>query len=528
MIRRLPVAAVVVLAFGALLVRPASPVAGAHLPGHAHLDMEEAPPEFDPGVTSARHERPVRAESGPVAVAHRAGGIELPGAGKGTPRLFRTGVGAGEPTLGVAKNGTIYFQALAGGPQVLATDDGGKKWSDVSPKLGSMDRHPQTLDPFLYLDPTTDRVYTFDFFFGCSLLSFTDDGGETWTTSLGGCGLQDHQNLFTAPPVVSPTTVYPGALYPNVVYACSTQAGATIYSVATQCEKSLDGGVSFVPTGSPPYVTDRQPENDLGIDGYCHGAIGHGYGGPDGTIYIPKGLCGQPWLAISRDEGATWTRVQVADNGMPLGTTGVYEHEASVAADDKGNVYYFWIARNRLPYLAVSRDGGETWGKPLMAGPPGLKEAALPSLALGASGKVAVVYMGSTNSPGKPFPESDDCKPDPVYCFRQLFFLNPPDPESYENVTWNAYMTVTADALARRPRFHSVSVNDPADPMVRGTCGPIRCKAVYDFLDIVIDRRGQPWASLVDACVNVCATEGPNNSGNEGVLGTIVGGPPLR
>ena len=23
--------------------------------------------------------------------------------------------------------------------------------------------------------------------------------------------------------------------------------------------------------------------------------------------------------------------------------------------------------------------------------------------------------------------------------------------------------------------------NDPADPMVRGTCGPIRCKAVYDF-----------------------------------------------
>ncbi|MDQ3953634.1 MAG: glycoside hydrolase, partial [Actinomycetota bacterium] len=509
MTRRLPVVAAVALVVAAGVLSGGAPRQSVHaLPAHAHLDMEEARPKFEPGVTARRDRVPVPDDSGPAAVVHRAGGVEVSApAAKGSPRLLRTGVGAGEPTLGVTKNGTIFFQALAGGPQVLATDDGGKKWSDVSPKLGAMDRHPQSLDPFLYVDPGTDRVYTFDFFFGCSLLSFTDDGGETWTTTLGGCGLQDHQNLFTAPPVLSPTTVYP-----NVVYACSTQAGATIYSVATQCEKSLDGGITFAPTGSPPYVTERRPENDLGVDGYCHGAIGHGYGGPDGTIYVPKGLCGQPWLAISRDEGATWTRVQVADNGMPLGPHGVYEHEASVAADAKGNVYYFWIARNRLPYLAVSRDGGESWSKPLMVGPPGLEEAALPSLALGGPGKVAVVYMGSTNSPGKPFHESDDCKPDPVYCFSQLFFLGPEDPERYEKVTWNAYMTVTADALDRTPAFQSVSINDPSDPMVRGTCGPIRCKAVYDFLDVVIDRRGRPWGSFVDACLNACVTQGPNNS----------------
>ncbi|HEX2058875.1 MAG TPA: hypothetical protein VHI71_10970, partial [Actinomycetota bacterium] len=270
MTRRLPVVAAFALVVAALPRGVSEPQPAAARPAHVHLDMEEARPDFVPGVTSPRDRVPVRADSGPLAVAHRAGGVEVPApGGKASPRLFRTGVGAGEPTLGVTKGGTIFFQALAGGPQVLATDDGGKKWRDVSPKLGSMDRHPQTLDPFLYVDPWTDRVYTFDFFFGCSLLSFTDDGGETWTTSLGGCGLQDHQNLFTAPPVLSPTTVYP-----NVVYACSTQAGATIYSVATQCEKSLDGGVTFVPTGSPPFVTDRQPENDLGVDGYCHGAIG--------------------------------------------------------------------------------------------------------------------------------------------------------------------------------------------------------------------------------------------------------------
>jgi hypothetical protein len=333
----------------------------------------------------------------------------------------------------------------------------------------------------------------------------------------------DHQNLFAGPPVMSPTTGYP-----NIVYTCSTQAGATIYSVAAMCLKSLDGGLSWAPTGEPAFVTDMQEENDLGVQGYCHGAIGHGYVGSDGTVYIPKGLCGQPWLAISHDEGATWERVQVSNLGMPQTEIGVYEHEASVAADAKGNVYYFWMGHDRLPYLAESRDEGKTWGKPMMVGVPGLKEAALPHLDAGGVGKVAIVYYGSTNSPGPPFPEADDCKPDIVGCFSKLFFLNPPDPKSYRDVTWNGYMTVTANALDKRPVFYTASVNDPSDPMVRGTCGPIRCKSVYDFIDVAIDRHGVPWAAYVDNCILACAKKGPNNQGDEGVLATIKGAPSLR
>ena len=53
-------------------------------------------------------------------------------------------------------------------------------------------------------------------------------------------------------------------------------------------------------------------------------------------------------------------------------------------------------------------------------------------------------------------------------------------------------------------------------------------KNVKHSVDVVIDRRGQPWASFVDACLNQCSKQGPGNSGNEGVLGTIVGGPKLR
>lgn len=486
------------------------------------LDMESKSP-VPTGVTPKSHRLSPRDEAGGRALVYRAGGPLRNAPDAGSSLMYRTGFQAGEPTLGVTKKGSIFYQALDGPPTVLRSKDDGRSWKDVSPTLGNRKRHPQTLDPFLWVDYDTGRVFTYDFLFGCSELSWSDDDGKTWTTSPLNCGLQDHQNLFTGPPVFSPTPVYP-----NVVYACSNQAGVTIYEVAAQCLKSLDGGITWAPTGAPAYVTDMQEENDLGIPGYCHGAVGHGYVGPDGTVYVPKGFCGQPFLAISHDEGATWERVQVADNGVPQTLIGVYEHETSVAVDEKGNVYYFWMSNDRLPYLAVSRDQGKTWTKPIPVGPPGLKEATLPHVTVGGTGKVAAVYYGSTNSPGKPFPQADDCKPMMVECFRNLFFLNPPDPKSYRNTTWNGYMTVTGDALSKRPTFHTATINDPDDPFVRGTCGPIRCKSVYDFIDVAIDKQGRPWAAYVDICLLGCVEGESGNQGNDGILGTIVGGPRLR
>lgn len=490
---------------------------------HHELDMERGAAPAAPGVTPTQERVSSRKDSGGRAVAHLAGGNPVAAPLRPVTRMHRTGFQAGEPTLGVTKDGSIFYQALDGPPTVIRSTDGGRKWQDVSPMIGGRKRHPTTLDPFLYVDPVTDRVFTYDFMFGCSEISFSDDRGESWTTTALNCGEQDHQNLFAGPPVMSPT-----AGYPNIVYTCSTQAGATIYSFSTMCLKSLDGGFSWVPTGTPPFNTQQEEENDLGVSGYCHGAVGHGFVGADGTVYVPKGLCGQPWLAISRDEGATWKRVQVADNGVPQTTIGVYEHEASVAADKQGNVYYHWMGNDRLPYLAVSRDGGGTWSKPMMVGPPGLVEASLPHLTVGKVGAVAIVYYGSTNSPGEPFPESNDCKPDPVYCFQQLFFLGPQDPKSYEDTTWNGYMTVTDDALSKRPTFYTGAINDPSDPFVRGTCGPIRCKAVYDFIDVVIDKNGRPWGAYVDICIAACADKGPRNQGNEGLVGTLRKGPQLR
>ncbi|MDQ3957502.1 MAG: glycoside hydrolase [Actinomycetota bacterium] len=420
-------------------------------------------------------ERPV-----PRAVAHHAGGRALPG--RSLPAVVTRPVGheAGEPTLGVAANGDVFYAAaemmtlddLVPPIDVLRSDDGGRSWDVVSPVLGEVNRHFSTGDPYVYVDRTSAgaRVFTVDLQgYACSLLSFSDDRGESWVTNPLGCGrpVNDHQTVFAGPPVESATVGYP-----HVVYYCYQDV------VSSTCSKSLDGGVTFVPAGGPSF-----PGFDETSGSFCGGLHGHGYAGRDGTIYIPKGHCGFPWVAISRDEGRTWTRTQVADLASA-------DHEASVAADGRGNVYYAYIGMDKLPYLVVSRDGGDTWGKPAMVGRPGVVEASLPSLDVGRSGLVAVAYMGT---------------------------LDAPDGAEYRNVTWNGYVTATRSALDKRPLFYSVSVNDPADPLLRGECPQTKCGPVYDFIDVVVAPDDTVWGAFVDGCLAGCARTGAPNDGSEGL-----------
>lgn len=427
--------------------------------------------------------------------------------------LYRTGFNAAEPTLGINKDGTIFVVAMNAlewptfPTHTIRSTDGGESWEDVSPAVGPVRRHAYTEDPYLYVDPDTGRVFTNDFLLPCSETSYSDDDGATWTTVVMGCELADHQTIFAGPPVSSPTVGYP-----NVVYYCAAGAGVAGTTTVSACLKSLNGGLTFVATGLPAFTDDpQQSGGEGGIPGHCTGLHGHGVVGPDGTVYLPRAWCGQPWLAISHDEGLTWTRVQVADNGTKeqgSGSSYVSDHEAGVAVDRKGNLFYTWVARNRRPYLAVSKDGGETWSKPVLVAPPGIEEAGLPGIAAGGPGKVAIIYMGTTNAPDPPF-----------------------EGANYGAVEWNGYITMTANALAKKPLLFTGSVNDPKRPLLRGTaCGPPRCGAAYDFLDIVIGPDGTPWANFVDGCyVPDCDEDGqflPN--AGEAVIGRLVGGPSLK
>lgn len=443
-----------------------------------------------------------------LAVVHRADG--RPAAATGPVPvgcLMHTGVDSAEPTIGIASDGTVFHypaavidRDLPDTPAVRfltgvsVSYNEGADWRILLPTAGpTVPTHQVSLDPYLYLDPDTDRIFADDLISpNCSVLSFSDDLGQTWTNSVGGCVLTDHQTLFAGPPVSSPTVGYP-----NIIYRCAINLVALDgASTASTCAKSLDGGLTNVPTGEPLFLTSAEDLPDV-----CSGAVGHGTSGPDGSIYVPKGTCDETFLFYSRDEGATWRGTQVSDIAMASG-----EHDAGVGVDAAGNVYYFWIGGDRLPYLAVSQDRGETFGQAMMVGPPGLKQAHLPAAQAGGAGKVAFAYFGSFDAP-----EAGA------------------DGSAYAETTWHQMVGMSVDALSDDPTFLSALASPPDDPIAVGECGTVRCNnAVKDFIHLEIGPDGTPWVATVDGCIRACAERKTNeNDGREGAVARLWGGPSL-
>ena len=389
---------------------------------------------------------------------------------------------AGEPTLGVDRRGRVFYAAaeildFQGVPSidVMRSTDEGSSWDIVSPGAGGNNAHFSSSDPYVFVDNTKDgsRVFTVDLQgYLCSILSFSDDAGESWITNPIACGrpVNDHQTLFSAPPVTSPTIGYP-----KVVYYCYQDI------VSSTCSKSLDGGITFVPAGGLSFQGIDQETGE-----FCGGLHGHGFGAEDGTIFIPKVHCGEPWLAISKDEGTTWRRVRVTR--MPA-----VGHEASVAADRDGNVYFMYIGRDMLPYLVTSRDGGKKWSAPVRMSRPGIVETSLPTLDVGSSDNVVVGFMGSRDADGKDgFHEKT-------------------------GTVWNGYLTYSKNGLSPRPNLEFVQVSPDSDPLLRGDCAQVKCGPAYDFIDVVVAPDGTIWGAFVDGCTALCRTELMTNDAAAGI-----------
>jgi hypothetical protein len=423
----------------------------------------------------------------------------------------------------VNAKGHVFFAPVfptnLGTVGVAGTQDEGASWKVLLPSLAGQPDHQFSDDSYFYLDPRTGRMFLDDLQgLSCSEISFSDDEGATWTTSLSGCLTFDHQTIFAGKPARSTTMGYP-----DVVYYCAYAFGATTATgTGSACLKSLDGGMTWLPTGMPINSPTLGP--GLGGDPYCNGALGHGAVGPDGTVYVPHGFCSKPQLAISHDEGATWTNVVVSDLGMATSDDGYVDHEGGIGVDAQGNLYYTWEALDRLPHLAVSRDGGATWSPPLEIGAPGLTQASRGEVIVGGVGKLAFVYLGSANAPGAPFPAPPDCDLQPQAC------LTGPDRSAYANATWNGYLTISTDALGAQPTFLTAMLTNDSDPLMRGYCAMVGdgCGPLFDFFDVRLGPDGTPWASLVDGCLRQCASgSSAKADGDEGVVGRLWGGPSL-
>lgn len=406
-----------------------------------------------------------------------------------------------EPAIGVTSDGTVLIGpgqesfSTTSPVGVLRTRDQGATWELIYPDLEGVPTHQTTLDPYLYTDQQTDRTWAEDLSpaVNVAINSWTDNGGDSWTTGYAGGFQFDHVTVFTGPPVSGPTLGYP-----NVVYRCSISGGALAgASALIVCQRSRDGGLTWLPHGEPAYTFLQQFIGPIApvetpLLQPCWSGNGHGAAAADGRIYLPRGHCGQPFLAWSDDEGLTWTRTQVSDLGVTCAPAqGLCEHDAGFGIDAAGTLYFAWVAFDHLLYLTRSTDEGATWDTPRVVSQPDLNEVTHVQLAAGAAGKIAFVYYGSRNSPGVPW---DD---------------------GYEETTWDAYMAVSYDAGSEEPTFATAQLNDLGDPLVRHQCGPVRCDGIYDYIDLRIGPDGAPWAPLVDACTGTCVGDAgePNNDG---------------
>ena len=135
--------------------------------------------------------------------------------------------------------------------------------------------------------------------------------------------------------------------------------------------RSLDSGKSFaVPRKISEQPGDCRDKSDT-VMGACPAV------GPKGEVYVvwsgPKGL----FFTKSTDAGLNFGKNAViadcAGWDFPVAGLGRASGYASVGVDvtegkDRGSIYAAWAdTRNSDPdvFLIVSRDGGETWGKPL-------------------------------------------------------------------------------------------------------------------------------------------------------------------
>ncbi|MHB8584449.1 MAG: hypothetical protein ACYDDF_01230 [Thermoplasmatota archaeon] len=435
-----------------------------------------------------------------------------------------TGFGAGEPTMGIDAHGNVYFVGMVQPHNQLTTIElpvGASKAQDIGPAIAGQHVDQTSLDPYLYVDPATGRVYLSNNLGQCMELSWTDDQGKTWVTQPEACGtpwaIHDHQTMVAAKARMLKTVGYP-----NILYECFNDI------LDTSCTTSLDGGLTWgpqIPALSPrtPGVSGLNDPTNPGVD-ICSSLQGHLKAGPDGYVYLPSRACpGQsspPVVAVTGTDGLNWTTHVISDTVFADDS-----HDVALAIDASNTLYALWGHQGHL-VLAYSKDHANTWSRPVNVTAPGVTATMFMAMDAGLAGKIAFSYIGTTIPGGysnKTLQGNTTCSDPPLN--QQCTTADGP---AWANATWNAYMGVITNATSQDPVIQTVTINNPSTPIARGTCGRTRCNGMYDFIDLSIDKNGRPWSIYVDVCTQKCATDPKAHDDTPmGLLGTLETGPSL-
>lgn len=428
------------------------------------------PGEAEDGATSPYDERfagqevPPGCDDATPAVVHGPDGAAAEWDGAvGIPCLATTGWDTYEPSLGVTGAGNLFLYPSFRAPSetlepaaqflglgIMRSTDGGASFDRISAPVaaGQGNYHSHTADPFMYVDPYTDRVFMEDLAmppFNCANLSYSDDEGATWTNTVGGCAVWDHVGYGSGPSVLGT------ASYPVVIQRCAiTLVLTTVASEASGCQKSLDGGATWEAPGDPAFLFG--PDGLPYVPSTCHGAVHHVHVDHRGWAWLGRDWCGTgPWVALSKDEGATWTRHHVHAEGLDW-------HDVGVGADAAGTAYAFWISRDNRPLLAVSLDDGATWSAPMDIAPPGVTAAGNANIAPAGKGKAGFAYAAEVDG---------------------MTGVHP-------------ILAAGFGLDTSSPMFHSAIVGTAVND---GTCSGGLCDGQGDFTDATVGPDGTVWGS---------------------------------
>jgi hypothetical protein len=412
----------------------------------------------------------------PVLAHHAGGQVVAPPAGAAlpVPCAVDTGYASSESSLAVSGGGALVYSPAQTENSMARSLDGGASWSLTEPADQQHTSFWNTVDPWVIADRRTGRVFWAHatgpvrdegglpqgsgFYLaaaaGFQVYTSSDDARSWRTADYSTAPTGDWEKTFVGHPPPAAGGAPQPAGYPDIVYLCANSP-LEVSGPGRLCYKSLDGGATFVIAGyNSPSV--GQPQDICPPLNFNNGVVDRG-----GTIYIPATCQQSDYIAMSRDEGSsyTWLPVKDAPTGTPI--SGGY---LQLAIDDADNLYALWPA-NGLLYLETSHDHAASWSHPLMVAAPGVHNVQLPAFAAGAAGNLGITYYAST------------------------------DPNAQRS---SAYITQSRDAAAADPTFYSGPINDPSAPIFHdyGLTGGASPRA--DFVGGAFDSAGTTfWAGVV-------------------------------
>ena len=330
-------------------------------------------------------------------------------------------------------------------------------------------------------------------------LSWSGDGGGTWNYEHISTDAKDWIKILSGPAPAGASTPsgYSSVLYTSAPSPISTPSGGLTASPDHQTVyRSLDGGATWQSVGASSLTLN--PSNEVAASlasaTTCPSTewviFGDGVVGSDGAIYIGYRMRTQLAIAISRDEGATWSSVVVPGSVLPafkgilspLTTQNLLASEP-VAVDASGNLYAIWNDAGGLLHLSVSKDQGATWSgsggdgggaAPVVASAPGVTKTVLSAITVKSPGTIAIAYFGSK-----------------------------------DGTKFDGYLAESTDALDPAPTFWSTTVNDPSEPLFSAGFdnnygASLSGGDLDEFVQVKYAPNGDIWASfLKEMCVGL-------------------------